>query len=219
MINLFERKAIILEAPGDPNQPPVNPPAPKTADPGLDQIDKAASKANGVPNDTPPSTDAPADGGELDPGMGDLGQDMSVDNEAKQKDREIFDSLSTDEQRVKNTKLKEQFIDLYEHIDQISKKFDAIGHEYEDYSSAIKKSLDILFNLKSMISTYLLNLFDSKTYIENDIMFNRYLSVLNGLNIATEEIKKENEDKINQSKDLKDGKLDGTSDESIESTE
>ena len=111
-----------------------------------------------------------------------------VDTEAKAKDRELFASMTPQEQKMKIVKLKESYKELYERIDQIIKKYDAISLEFEDYGHIVKKSLDILNELKSYISVYLLELFDSNSYIENDIMFNRYLIVLNTIKNTTDDM-------------------------------
>jgi hypothetical protein len=40
-----------------------------------------------------------------------------------------------------------------------------------------------------MISTYLLYLFDSKSYIENDIQFNRFLTALNQIKLISKDMR------------------------------
>ena len=123
-------------------------------------------------------------------------QNVDVDNAAKKKDREIFDSLSPQEQKIKTVKLKELFMDLYNRCDQIMDKYDNIGVDYEDLGLPIHKSIEALYGLKQMISTYLLYLFDSKSYIENDIQFNRFLTALNQIKLISKDMRDAHADEI-----------------------
>jgi hypothetical protein len=123
-------------------------------------------------------------------------QEANVDNAAKRKDREIFDTLSPEEQKIKTVKLKELFMDLYNRCEQIVEKLDSIGVDYEDLGSPINKSIETLFSLKQMISTYLLYLFDSKSYIENDITFNRFLTALNQIKLITKDMRDSHKEDI-----------------------
>lgn len=113
-----------------------------------------------------------------------------TDSPAKETERNLFDSLSPEEQEIKNKMLKKLFIDLYSNCDAIINKFNDIGSELEDVSTQIKKILSILFNLKQMIDDYLMNIYKTKSYIENDIVFNRYLSILNSVKNIIKEIDK-----------------------------
>lgn len=123
-------------------------------------------------------------------------QNVDVDNAAKKKDREIFDTLSPQEQKIKTVKLKELFMDLYNRCDQIMDKYDSIGVDYEDLGLPIHKSIEALYGLKQMISTYLLYLFDSKSYIENDIQFNRFLTALNQIKLISKDMRDAHVDEI-----------------------
>lgn len=113
-----------------------------------------------------------------------------TDSPAKETERNLFDSLSPEEQEIKNKMLKKLFIDLYSNCDSIINKFNDIGSELEEVSTQIKKILSILFNLKQMIDDYLMNIYKTKSYIENDIVFNRYLSILNSVKNIVKEIDK-----------------------------
>lgn len=176
-----------------------------TDDSGLD-----TDSGNDEGGDTSNPEDSGSSGGE-----GNSAEDqVNVDNEDKQKDREIFDSLSPQEQKLKIVKLKQSYMDLYSRCDQIIEKYDAVGVEFENFGEVVKGSLNALYSLKEMISNYLLYLFDSKSYIENDIVFNRFLTAMNQIKLITksmrDEYKEEIEDvKANKplnDKDIKDQK-------------
>ena len=207
---------LLLEAPGDPGEDPgpedegfEEAPADTEANTGGDDNTDTANEDN---DDF--TIDASDDGiddtgtGDGDVGgEGDLGgdnaspetQDAEIDNAAKRKDREIFDSLSPQEQKIKTVKLKELFMDLYNRCDQIMDKYNSIGVDYEDLGLPIHKSVEALYGLKQMISTYLLYLFDSKSYIENDIQFNRFLTALNQIKLISKDMRDAHQEEIEKS--------------------
>lgn len=151
-------------------------------------------------NDEGGDTSNPEDSGSSG-GEGNSAEDqVNIDNEDKQKDREIFDSLSPQEQKLKIVKLKQSYMDLYSRCDQIIEKYDAVGVEFDNLADVIKGSLNALYSLKEMISHYLLYLFDSKSYIENDITFNRFLTAMNQIKLITKSMRDSYKDEIDQAK-------------------
>lgn len=124
------------------------------------------------------------------------GSEAAVDTAAKKRDREIFDTLSPEEQKLKTVKLKELFMKLYSRCGQIIEKYDSLGVHYEDLTEPIKNSVNALYGLKDTISSYLLYLFDSKSYIENDIMFNRFLVAMNQIKLITKEMRDSHKEEI-----------------------
>lgn len=119
-----------------------------------------------------------------------------IDNEAKKKDRELYDSLSPQEQKVKNIILRKQFMDLYDRCGQIVDKYDETASEYDEMIEPIKKCILALYNIREMISTYLLYMFDANSYIQNDIMFNRYLTALNAIKAVTLDLRNSQKEAI-----------------------
>lgn len=110
-------------------------------------------------------------------------------------DQEMFDSLSEDEKNRKIYTLKKQYIDLYSNCTTLIDKFNQISDEDdENVNPVIKRVLKIIYDLKEYISYYVLNAFGNKSYIENDINFARYLSILNGIKLIVEELQKSQED-------------------------
>jgi hypothetical protein len=150
--------------------------------------DVGTSGDNTVGNDNSGDTggDQQQGGGDTTPDAGaDDNQEEDTDSPLKQKERELFDSLSPEEQKMKNAILKKLYVELYDDCDVIIDKFNSVSSDMDKVSIQVKRTLSILFNLKQMINDYFLNIFDSKTYIENDIMFNRYLSILNNVKNVT----------------------------------
>jgi hypothetical protein len=207
----FEKynKSIFLEAEDDNNQ--------QQDDTANDQTDAPADDADTGDNNTEPTdsdfdidtTDDTATDDNMDAGGGDDnsdnnndssnnsgGSEAAVDTPAKKRDREIFDSLSAEEQKLKTVKLKELFMKLYSRCGQIIEKYDSLGVRYEDLTEPIKNSVNALYSLKDTISSYLLYLFDSKTYLENDIMFNRFLVAMNQIKLITKDMRDSHKEEI-----------------------
>ena len=147
--------------------------------------------------------DMDIDTGDDDMGGGDTGggggggtsvtpeEEEPVDNEDTRRDKELYDSLSPQEQKERNIKQKKLFFELYSNCDYVIDKLNNISDaDLEEYGVQIRKTLSMLFDLKQMVSDYATKLYDSKSYIENDIMFNRYLSILNTVKNITSDIRK-----------------------------
>lgn len=118
-------------------------------------------------------------------------EEEPVDNEDTRRDKELYDSLSPQEQKERNIQLKTLFFRLYSNCDYVIDKLNNISDaDLEEYGVQIRKTLSMLFDLKQMVSDYATKLYDSKSYIENDIMFNRYLSILNTVKNITSDIRK-----------------------------
>ena len=127
--------------------------------------------------------------------------DSNTDTEDKELDRQMFDSLSDSEKKRKISTLKKLYMELYSKCNVLIDKFNQITDDgNDDFKPVIKRILTVLYDLKEYISYYLLNVYDNNSYIENDINFNRYLSILNGIKHITEDLqkqkKKETEDTV-----------------------
>lgn len=124
-----------------------------------------------------------------DDGSGD-DSETDTDSEEKQIDRDMFETLSEAEKRQKIATLKKLFLNLYKSCDMIIDRYDTVIGKYENISQIGKRVILTLYDLKAYIGDYLIQIFDSKSYIENDIMFNRCLSVLNGIKMVTKDVVK-----------------------------
>lgn len=139
--------------------------------------------------------DTVADTGSTDTSTEDDAPEVDKDS-LKAKDAELFDTLSPDEQHAKIKALKDLYIELYTTCENLMDKFNSVSLEYDDANSQFKRIVNTLYGLKKMVSDYLLNSFDSRSYLENDIMFNRYLAVLNSIKNVSTELKKVYKDDI-----------------------
>ena len=120
----------------------------------------------------------------------DAANDESSEKDIKAKEKEIFASLSPAEQRVKNKQLKNRFKDLYDNCSNIIEKINEIGGDIQSVSPQLKRTISILFEIKSNIYDYLMDLYDANGYFENEIIYNKYLVMLNSVKNILVEIDK-----------------------------
>lgn len=160
----------------------------------IDDADNGGDEGDG---ETDPNAEPGENGDNTDNNTVDDQPEVDPDS-LKAKDAELFDSLSPEEQKMKIKVQKKMFLELYTNADIIIKKINEIGSELEEVNSQLKRTLQILFELKKMIYEYLMNTFDTKSYIENDIMYTRYLSVFNSVKNITTEIRKACVDKTEE---------------------
>lgn len=112
-------------------------------------------------------------------------------NSLKSKDREIFDNLSIEEQQIKIRELKTLFSDLHSNISSLIDKLNQISVDADELSPQVRRTIAVLSDMKNDVSFYILNLYDHKSYMENDTMFNYLLLKLNGIQDVIKNIKNE----------------------------
>ena len=105
-------------------------------------------------------------------------------------DGKLYEDLSPAEQKLKLRHMKQLYTDLFYKCASISEKLNSAFVDDDEATLQIKMAGSMIFNLKQMVSDYFLNIFDSKSYQENDIMFNRYLAILNEVKLLTDDLKK-----------------------------
>ena len=90
--------------------------------------------------------------------------------------------------RLKNVELKQQYIEVYGTITASLARIEKIQRN-EANVKIVKFVSDKLTELKDLVSYYLKETYDTKTYIENNIMYQKYLTVLNTVTEIFEKIK------------------------------
>ena len=175
----------------------------------------ATSEENGT-NDDQDEFSMDGDGGEGETGsdedtMGDdtssdtgsdndnAGDDNATDvdqnnpnEKLKELEKSIFDILSPEQQQAKIKELKNLYNDVHlksqSIIDMItSTSKDPVHAKVYDYI------MNNLLDLQRYIKDYLMNIFDSKTYIENLTELQKYMTVLDTVSNVFDEIKKDSE--------------------------
>lgn len=172
----------------DNNQQQVNnndnPPAPGQGE----QEDYNYQDSNSAPTDY---TDQPDDEYEDNDGQSDnSGKEEQPEKEVddlKAAEEEMYANLTPEQLDIKHKELKGQFLEMF---DMVSELIDRIGDAgtSEENIKIIEYISNNLINLKDMISDYVNDVYQTKSYIENSIVYNRFLATLNGINRLLEEI-------------------------------
>lgn len=117
---------------------------------------------------------------------------------------DIFASLTAEEQAIKIKELKGLYSNLFSSIDDILERINKLDIN-EDNLETISRISTSLYDMKVYISDYLTLVFPTKSYIENDVAFVRFLTIVKSitdiLNDIAKKYEKENEKKSNYSKD------------------
>lgn len=206
---------MILEAEGDDNQDtdgntPANPDAQADAPANNDDNNDGDNNDNGdddnfdINADLDDDNDNNEDGGDDnapaddDTGGSTGGGAEDSDDEPVKSNTDIFASLTAEEQQIKIMELKNQYSQLYNSCDDISRKINDLPLE-EDSIVFISKISATVSDLKKYISDYLTYTFNQKSFIENDIMFNRFLSIIQSISTALGKFQKRvDKDKVDK---------------------
>lgn len=128
-------------------------------------------------------------GGE-DTGGGETGDpNMEEENE---NDKDIFLSLPKEEQQMKIRELKKLYGSLYTSCVDLVARIDDIEVS-DDNKPYISRIYTAMCDIKTYIADYIIYIFPSRSYIENDIAYNTYLMMINSVaSILDKIITKEN---------------------------
>lgn len=130
-------------------------------------------------------------GGEDTGDMGDTGGNDPV----KDIESEIFANMSSEQLAIKNKELKNRFLTMYNDIQNIMDRLNEIPKTVE-----IIRPLAFIFRkldyTADMIVDYVTDTYDTLGYVENEINYNKFYSILIGIdNMFQEVIKKNKMDK------------------------
>lgn len=116
------------------------------------------------------------------------------EDEIKQMEQELFKSVPPEQMAIKVLELKKQYLDAYNTTSNILIRVNKII-KTNDNMKILEFVTNKLIELKDLIKFYMTNTFDTKSFIENNINYQQYLSTLNTINKIFKEIKDKNEDK------------------------
>ena len=102
------------------------------------------------------------------------------DEEVNDDNTDIFSSLSAEEQQIKIKELKGLYQQMYTSCDELLDRINNLEFT-EDSLPVMTRITYALYDLKKYISEYIISVFPRKSYIENDIAFNRFLMILNSV--------------------------------------
>ena len=81
---------------------------------------------------------------------------------------------------IKNLELKQNYQQMYIACDDILTKISTITN-YSDASGILRRVVNMANDLKKYIEFYLTNTYNTKSYIDNVVNFQKYLTILNGI--------------------------------------
>ena len=126
------------------------------------------------------SDSSPSDSDDGGSGSDSAGGDNNSDEEVNDDNTDIFSSLSAEEQQIKIKELKGLYQQMYTSCDELLDRINNLEFT-EDSLPVMTRITYALYDLKKYISEYITSVFPRKSYIENDIAFNRFLMILNSV--------------------------------------
>ena len=119
----------------------------------------------------------------------------SGEEEPVKHNTDIFSQLTKEEQDIKISELKKLYNELYINCDDMLNKINSINPD-EDTMIPLTKITSALYSLKQYIGDYIKKLFPIKSYIENDVTYNRYLIIIQSITKIINNISDEVEEKV-----------------------
>ena len=144
-----------------------------------DDFDIDASLDDGDDGGENPES-SPSDSDDGGSGSDSAGGDNNSDEEVNDDNTDIFSSLSAEEQQIKIKELKGLYQQMYTSCDELLDRINNLDYT-EDSLPIMTRITYALYDLKKYISEYIISIFPRKSYIENDIAFNRFLMILNSV--------------------------------------
>ena len=126
------------------------------------------------------SDSSPSDSDDGGSGSDSAGGDNNSDEEVNDDNTDIFSSLSAEEQQIKIKELKGLYQQMYTSCDELLDRINNLDYT-EDSLPIMTRITYALYDLKKYISEYIISIFPRKSFIENDIAFNRFLMILNSV--------------------------------------
>lgn len=199
-----------LPDPDEQNEPPAE------SNPEGETIDADGDDNNlDLPDDTggDTSTDSgeasidASDGTELNTDYNEEGDDNNeeensaepneneINNNTDDENPNLYSDLTPEQMKIKSLELKSNFNSLFMTSDNIVNKIGDVPKN-SDNVEVMKRIMKICIELKDSIEHYILNNFNISSYIDNLIMFKKYLTILNSIKKTMADIEKEMVDKL-----------------------
>jgi hypothetical protein len=192
---MISNKKSLLEAEGD--EAGDNTPADTPAEGNEDNTtnDDAAANDGDMGEDDNFSIDADLDAGDDDTNdnpddndSGDNTSDMNTTSSGEEEPEEevnddntdIFSTLTAEEQQMKIKELKSLYQQLYCSCDDVMNRLNKLDTN-EKNVYVIDRISSSIYTLKKYIGDYLIDIFPNKSYIENDISFNKFLLIVQSI--------------------------------------
>ena len=126
-------------------------------------------------------------GGDDAGGGEDYADDGIPDDEVKQLEDEIFSNYSAEQISIMNTNLKKDFNKLFMMLDNLVDHINDIP-KITEHIRIIEFASNKLSELRDMVSDYLYRTYNTKSYTENKIAYNRFLITVKQINAIISKI-------------------------------
>ena len=123
------------------------------------------------------SEEAPEDSGDQQEGEE---QPEGQDYDINKIEDELFSSLTPEQIAIKNHELKDQFIELYSIIGSTLVRINDISKSNENIN-ILKSITEKLLELREMIDFNITTAYQTRTYIENNIIYQQCIATLNAI--------------------------------------
>jgi hypothetical protein len=111
------------------------------------------------------------------------------DDEIKQMETELFSNMSPEQIEIKQTELKTQFVSLYVNIEKCIDRLSKVNR-VEDNIRPIEFVTRKLLELKDLVRDSLIQSYDTRSYVENQIILQRHMAIFSTLTNILEELGK-----------------------------
>ena len=183
-------------------------PTDDTTDPTTEEPDAGGDEGDDDLDTIDDDTDGMDDMGDGsgDTGGEDTGDDLggeddgdSLDSDSSENDphqrlkeleAEIFDQLSEPEKQMKINELKKLYGLLIDKADSLYKLTQEIS-KTDDTVKMIDYTLNTLMDLKTYMKDYVIDVFDNRTYLQNSVNFQKFLTIFDAVHSIFKEIKKQ----------------------------
>lgn len=146
-----------------------------------DDVDFTDEAEGGDDGSTSP--DESGGGSEDEPSTGTEGEEEPTeggDDDLKKIESELFSNLSPEQMAIKNTELKERFITIYTTIGSTLVRINDIPKS-KDNIELLKFVTDKLLDLRDLVDYNITTVFQTRTYVENNIVYQQCLSILDSI--------------------------------------
>ena len=131
------------------------------------------------------------------------GEEENQDYDINKIESELFSSLTPEQIAIKNYELKNQFIELYSIIGSTLVRINDISKSNENIN-VLKFVTEKLLELREMIDFNITTAYQTRTYIENNIIYQQCIATLNAIAEIIDNIPKLNNDDIETTEEVED---------------
>ena len=125
--------------------------------------------------------------------------------EANPINKDLFPTLTAEEQAIKIKELKKQYNNMYIYIDDLIDKINNIALD-EDNVTIVERITVNLLKLREYLQEYISTTFNLKDYFENDVFFRRFLQVIYSVDSTIQDLSKGRAKKLGLKDDESDKK-------------